>query len=363
MYGKYKRSFGKSSSRYTSAAPRRNRRYAMGKVARYNRKSTIAKRLNKAEIKYSDSALNFNKWTETSTTGGGIGSRTYGSMDYVLGGLITYQSDVHGLKSEIIQINGGSGLGNNGATANMGYIVAYPNCLTNVESGTTAKTRIGNIIQPRYLRMQCVLGGAKTNHPKDPETTWKDEPGTGPDPEAIERYARTSIKLYVVRDKNMNEKGYVEYDDMFERPDHINAQNGGSVSPFLWNRKVDTMGRYEVLKEKEFTLDADDPQRSFTFVIPLKGVNIKYNGSVSPQALTGGFGGYGNIGSIDGNGNFTPNITSVNTSFNIVKGQQPQSMTNGIYLLAVAHCFVGVGGTENWVSPELMFSTRMTFQD
>ena len=55
----------------------------------------------------------------------------------------------------------------------------------------------------------------------------------------------------------------------------------GQGNPFLWNRKVDSIARYEIMKEYEFELDQDDPQASFSYTIPLMGKTIRYNGAAS----------------------------------------------------------------------------------
>ena len=40
--------------------------------------------------------------------------------------------------------------------------VFAPNCLTNIGSGNTANTRVGNLIQPRFITIRGVLEASKT---------------------------------------------------------------------------------------------------------------------------------------------------------------------------------------------------------
>ena len=232
--------------------------------------------------------------------------------------------------------------------------VYAPNCLTNIDNGTTAATRIGNVISPKFLTLKGVVRAALTGSVEDPETTAK--LSAEEVPVSIARYCRTSVKIMVVRDKSMNEKGFVEYSDLFGPPTSVSAGMDAiaAVNPFVWNRKLDTLGRYEVLRTLEMTLDQDDPQKSFTVLVPCMGIPIRYNGSASKQFTNDTY--------------LTTAINETGYSFAQYKAfassktsVDVQSMTNGLYLLAVAHCSTVDNSTM--FSPSLLFSSRLSFED
>jgi len=306
----------------------------------------VAKRLSRREVKYDDDYFNLNKWEKTSTSPSGVAA---GYVNWVLGGVIS--------TAKVLATQVRDGMGGNLVNVYTDDVTMMPNCLTNVETGTTAKTRIGNLIAPRYITIKGILSAARTLNPKDEETTFKDEPGSDPMTFLL-RYMRTSIKLFIVRDKSMNEKGYVTYNDVFETP----AAADSMQNPFLWNRKVDSIGRYEILKEYKFELDQDDPQASFSYTIPLMGKTIRYNGAASTWqyegARTVGADYINNVAFANG---ITPSEASVRT---LKKSSETQSMTNGIYILAVAHTAVaGTLDRAQYDSPTMIFSSRLTFED
>jgi len=306
----------------------------------------VTKRLSRREIKYDDDYFNLNKWESFSAPVTGLNG---GYINWVLGGVISTT------KTIATQVK--DGMSGNMVTVHANDTTMMPNCLTNVDTGTTAKTRIGNLIEPRYITIKGVLSAAKTLNPKDEETTFKDEPGSDPMLFLL-RFVRTSIKVFIVRDKSMNEKGYVTYNDVFELP--FNA--GSSLNPFLWHRKVDSIGRYEILKEYELELDQDDPQASFSYTIPLMGKPIRFNGAASTwQYDAARTVGADHIDALPFANGVSPFTATVRT---LKKSSEAQSMTNGIYILAVAHtAAAGTVESSHYDSPTMIFSSRLTFED
>ena len=317
-----------------------------GKPAAKNYSSTTL-RLISREVKYDDDYLNLAEWVKMGqpilTNIGGAGF-----VNYVLGGVIR---TAMGNRSMTF------GNGGTPASGNLGATIQVPNCLTNVNSGTTANSRIGNVIQPRYITIKGVLTASRTNFMDDPETTVNQ---SGLDTQVVTaqaRFIRTSVKVFVIRDKSMNDKGFVDFNDVFAAP----TQTAGGMAPpdlnpFLFNRKIDTIGRYEIVKEFEYQLDQDDPQKSFTHVIALKGKPIRFNGAVSANILSPTAGPLWNpIGetTIGGSGGPQQMLSS-----------DAQSMTNGIYILAVSHSTINtINNIEGFSSPQLVMSSRLTFED
>lgn len=328
-----------------------------GAYKKAGRKSTgqplVAKRLSRREIKYDDDYFNLNAWEPASLN---TTSLSAGYMNWTLGGVIsTSKGTASAVKYDGVDVSM--------LVVKADDKVMMPNCLTNVTSGTSAKTRIGNLIAPRYITIKGVLNAARTNNANDAETTFKDSPGSNP-LTIIPRYLRTSVKMYIIRDKSMNEKGYVTYQDVFEVPDQASSVIGGAAAsnPFLWNRKVDVMSRYDIVKEFQFELDQDDPQVSFSQTIPLLGKTIRYNGSTQTQYAGGVNVGTGNV---ENHGLAVWPAGYLGATVRTISvGTEAQSMTNGIYILAVAHTGVlDTLNTANYISPTMVFSSRLTFED
>ena len=339
MYGK-RRYSKKSASSRAGGATRFRRSSTFKKVgSTYTKsRSLVGQRLARREIKYDDDYYSLQRWSKTFSS---LTSTTPGFANWVLGGVIN---------------TGGSTVIIRGPDGTEGYVpndVYAPNCLTNIVSGTTANSRIGNMVQPRFITIKGVVNAATTNNPADGETTFRSETGKEP-VTMVSRYMRTSVRIIVLRDKFMNEKGFVEYDDVYERPS-LDA----SANPYLWNRKIDTVGRYQILKTMEYDLDQDDPQRTFAYNIPLNGIAIRFNGAAT--AAAGAFGIQGPWSGTMGNEGIVPNTK---IDMHLKSSSDTQSMTNGIYLLAVAHCgFSATSNTASFGSPTLTFSSRLTFED
>ena len=313
-------------------------------------KSATARRLNTKETKYDDDYFNLNTWTKynSSTTGTGVqGPFT----DWVLGGVMSTSS----LEFASVMGNGGTTF----AQLRTKLETKTPNCLTNIDSGTTASTRIGNAVEPKYITIKGVCTAALTTDAEDPETIEKLEGATTDT--LISRFMRTTVRVMVIRDKSMNEKGYVEFSDVFGPPTSTTANQSAmaATNPFLWNRKLDTIGRYEILKQDEWTLDQNDPQQSFSWTVPLKGIRIRFNGS------TNSIRAQWNANSVNINGTSTPAayVEGGGSFVTTTQNTDTQSMTNGIYILAVAHSGNTGSDTSVTVSPSVIFSTRCGFYD
>lgn len=320
--------------------------------------SATTRRLNSKETKYDDDYFNLNAWTKYSSISGGP-SYTGAFTNWVLGGVLSTSVE------NIAAVIGTGAQAGQSALVVTPSLSTTPNCLTNITSGTTASTRIGNKVEPKYITIKGVCTAGTTTNPSDSEAMDKLEAGTSN--VVISRYCRTTMRILIVRDKSMNEKGYVEFTDMFAPPSEATLAQGptAAVNPFLWNRKLDTIGRYEILKQSEFTMDQTDPQKAFNWTIPLKGIGIRFNGAVSettyfkrgpsaPDVTAGVTGTLVTNGIVSANGEAYVGV-KVNSD--------AQSMTNGIYILAVAHSGDTAASVGGYASPAIMFSTRCGFYD
>lgn len=150
--------------------------------------------------------------------------------------------------------------------------------LKGVETGTTARTRIGNKIKPVYLKGAFTFTAAEVNtgtvHPMNGESIVADTAG-GP----ARNYLRTSFRFVIVKDMQVNSSDTVVTWPMVF--DTTNQQAG--VHSEL---NVNNMGRFRVLQDRNFTLTGDTPQKTMKF--NLNGAKIgevRYNGP-SGNALT-----------------------------------------------------------------------------
>lgn len=297
----------------------------------------------KRETKFMDDYLNLAQWKKHTQTGA---NQSTGFTNWVLGGVVT--------KEQITVAQGVSTL------IKAPRDIAVPNCLSNIDTGTSANTRIGNLIEPRYITVKGVVTAAVTNFMDDPETTDKTEDGSSGVTVAVQRYCRTSMRVMIIRDKSMNEQGFVDFSDMFGPP---SAGVGTDTNAYLWNRKIDTIGRYEILKQVEFNLDQDDPQKTFNWTIGLNGRQIRYNGAStnrytqlpSPAAQAGWTNNGVEMKDYDFSG------TGGRINFGAMSADR-QSMTNGIYVIAVATNITNAA-TEQMASPTMSMSTRVGFYD
>lgn len=340
MYGK--RSYGKRTGYRTGRRIGGYRRANRLSVARkkFTPRGTIARRLNRKELKICDDYYSIAHWKAMGHDASG--SRTMGWVNWVLGGMINKVASTMGVQ-----------FGNPPTTAGLVPMERMvPNCISNIDNGTTATTRIGNVVAPRSITLRGVVEACKTTGWADAEATVNQRMNVSPG-ELTFRYIRTSVRIYIIRDKHMNDKGYVEFNDVFQ-----NSTSGiAEQNPFLWNRKIDTLGRYEIIKTLSFELDQDDPQKAFACVVPLKGIPIRYNGAATAKLV--------------GVNVPVPLMTtsSVDIPNSAVNGilqlsNDLQSMTNGIYILGVTHTSnTNYVDTNDIMTPSITWSSRLTFYD
>lgn len=135
------------------------------------------------------------------------------------------------------------------------------NVLSSVSQGTTATERIGNVVALQSLRCAFVLEAARVSYPGEvsPDTV----------------YLRTAIRLAVVRDLQVNNSlNYIQYSDVFQNTGASPTSEIMVSAP----RNIANMGRFQVLYDQTYNLDADDPQLSFIKTINLGDKHLRYNG-------------------------------------------------------------------------------------
>ena len=150
--------------------------------------------------------------------------------------------------------------------------------LKGLDTGTTARTRIGNKVKVKYVKgaftFNAAMIDASVLRPQGGEALGL--PATaGPKAD----YLRTTYRFVIVKDLQVNSNDSVlRWHTVFD----MENQQAGIHSEL----NVNNMGRFIILEDKMFTVDSDTPQKTLPFLISGSNVgNIRYNGP-SNFALT-----------------------------------------------------------------------------
>jgi len=150
--------------------------------------------------------------------------------------------------------------------------------LKGVATGTTARTRIGNKMKCDYVKGAFTFTSAlvESDNSQGGETYVEGFPTNPPKPS---KYLRTTYRFVIVKDLQVNSTDTeVTWPQVFDTT--------GSQAGVHSELNVDNMGRFIVLEDKTFTLDADTPQKTCSFMISGSRIgSIRYNGP-SANALT-----------------------------------------------------------------------------
>lgn len=151
--------------------------------------------------------------------------------------------------------------------------------LKGVPTGTTARTRIGNKINPRYLKGAFTFNAATYIAQSNSYAGQGGETEPYRSDDYAQPYLRTTYRFVIVKDLQVNSTDVnVTWPQVFD----TTGQQAGVHSEL----NVDNMGRFVVLQDKLFTLDADQPQKTIPFMISGKKIgSVRYNGP-SGTALT-----------------------------------------------------------------------------
>lgn len=149
--------------------------------------------------------------------------------------------------------------------------------LKGLATGTTARTRIGNKIKPRYLKgaftfTACTLNNAGGDVGQGGEQ-WA-QAGT-----VSEVYMRTTYRFMIVKDLQVNS---TDNEVTWQQVMDTTGLQAGVHSEL----NVDNMGRFMVILDRTFTVDADDPQKTINFNLAGSRIGpVRYNGPTG-TALT-----------------------------------------------------------------------------
>lgn len=350
----YGKGFFKRRSSFRSGRGSNRYRNTTRNAVAYRAKRTIARRLNRKEIKYIDESRRTNAWDRDIVAGLTNNNQVQlpSYYDFWLSGIIDVVRG--GSMYTRVQDSGNTIFG---ATPEW---QVRSNCVSRIEVGPSVTERIGNKINPRYLVLNGIVTAASlqvlagAGRFQDGETSDMRNVNTPTDGNNTPRFCRTAIKIVVVRDKNKNPDGFVQWEDVYK--ENIDMPR------MTWNRNLNNISRFEILKEMVINLDSDDPQKSFRCVVPLKGKVITYSEQVVPKVvkLAAETELLTTVGGTVPVTNSATNIGSYKTNQNF------SCMENGIYIL-MAGATLG-GSNYNLIStvdytPEMVYSTRLSFYD
>jgi len=147
--------------------------------------------------------------------------------------------------------------------------------------GTTADTRIGNKINVKFVKGAITFTAAQLNStPTAGANMYGESVGSSVTPTTVRQYFRTTIRWVLVKDLQVNSADpQVNWNDVFESGTKVGDTTDGSVSGVHAELNIANMGRFRVLSDKIFQLDATDPQKTVPFLVPGSQIGtVRYNG-------------------------------------------------------------------------------------
>ena len=144
------------------------------------------------------------------------------------------------------------------------------NMLRGVGTGTDARSRIGNKIGVKYVKGAFTFNAAMIL-PAASQGGQGGETFTA-DAANAKQYLRTTYRMCIVKDLQANSTdAQVTWNQVFDTSNMMAGVHS--------ELNVDSMGRFIVLEDKIFTLDADTPQKTCPFMINGSKIgSVRYNG-------------------------------------------------------------------------------------
>lgn len=174
-----------------------------------------------------------------------------------------------------------------------------PLLLSNIPGGSQVDQRVGNVVRAQHWRVRMVLGAAQligssinalqiqgTNDNFGQVTESAGNVVSGDEPFSTpQKYIRTTFRVVLLRDTQVSLSAVVPSAPISPSVDDIFSAPGG-VSFVLANLNVQTLGRYSILYDRNFTCDSDDPQRSLVVNIPMS-APIRFGGASGTDIRAG----------------------------------------------------------------------------
>lgn len=160
----------------------------------------------------------------------------------------------------------------------------WQDMLKGVPQGVDTKSRVGNVIDVKYVKGKIMLVANTINNSiTSSENAQNGEAALDNSGVDLKQFLRTTYRVAIVRDMQVNSVATgIAWSDVFQ------SQYGlGSPANFfgdvMGELNVANMGRFRVLMDRTVELDATDPQKVISFMIRNVG-KVRYNG---PEASGG----------------------------------------------------------------------------
>lgn len=236
-YGRYRRSRKSTGAR---RSVRRSGGRGASRMAKrsYRRLSTWTGSVNDAEKKYKDGTCT---WNSSEEAGGGSPTTMY-----------FRNNTVSWYSTNAIEYSFANQVPGTGSPREA-------NLLTGLDQGTTNYSRIGNKVTPMWMKGRITFTAATVETDMSPGMNGENVAEINVD-EPI-AYLRTTIRWVVVKDKMINNaETQVTWPDVFELS---NAYCGVHSELRLGN-----LARFQILSDRTFNLDASNPQKTVTWMVP-----------------------------------------------------------------------------------------------
>ena len=158
-----------------------------------------------------------------------------------------------------------------------------PLLLSHIPQGPGATQRIGNRVMMRNVRFSCILSAAQLkggNYSDQPLAGIVSNSGAVTESAFVapadniaeanwtpQKFIRTTFRIVFIRDRMISLTGSVPSAPLSPGIDDILDFGGGLYTTA--NLALASLGRYQILYDRKFTCDSDDPQRSLTLNVSL----------------------------------------------------------------------------------------------
>lgn len=153
-----------------------------------------------------------------------------------------------------------------------------PVILSAIPQGAAVNQRVGNRIMLRHIRFSCILSAAQllggnydagglTGVTGNQGAVTESSGNSGVAAITPQKFIRTTFRIVFVRDRMVSLNAAVPASPIGPSIDDIFEVGGGLYTTA--NLNITSLGRYQLLYDRKFTCDSDDPQRSLTVNIPL----------------------------------------------------------------------------------------------
>lgn len=150
--------------------------------------------------------------------------------------------------------------------------------LKGIKTGNDVRTRIGNKITPRYLQGAITFTAAMVNRLDSGADETDNNHGEQMGGVPTRAFMRTTYRCVIVKDLQVNSTDTeIDWNQVFETGS--GGTGNGSQGGVHSELNIGNMGRFFIMYDRTFTLDADDPQKTCKFKLRGSSIGtVRYNG-------------------------------------------------------------------------------------